>query len=170
VGVVTQLDERWPSVDLDPLMRLRILAATLPGVAMEERTLPVPFDDVWQFIADLERSVPAFDPLVRSIQILERSASGENLRLRAWPSPFSFRVELTEGLCLMHSPVFMVAMAAMPLGPGATRFAHLEGIPTSGSPKMRSFQGRIVRLLRGAHRGNVNRDLDGIERGLRSRG
>jgi hypothetical protein len=167
VGIVTSLDERWPSVALAPLMRLRVLGATLPGVAYEERTLAVPFGDVWSFIADLERSVPSFDPLVRSVQILDRSDDGEHLVLRARPSPFLFRVELTEGLCLMHSAVFMVVMAAEARGVDATRFGHLEGIPTSGSRVMRALQRPIVRSLRGLHRRNVRHDINGIERCLR---
>lgn len=165
---MTQLDGRWPGVDMDPIMRLRVLAATLPGVAMEERTIPVPFDELWRFLSDLERSIPSFDPLVCSVRIRERSPHGDQIRLRAWPSPFPFRVELTDGLCLMHSPVFMVAMAAAPAGPDATRIAHLEGIPIAGPRWLQALQRPIVRLLRRVHRRNVGRDLDGMERCLRT--
>jgi hypothetical protein len=167
VGIVTELDERWPGVALDPLMRLRVLGASLPGVVFEERTLPVPFNDVWSFIADLERSVPSFDPLVRSIRILDRSPNGEQLRLRASPSPFLFRVELTEGLCVMHSAVYTVVLAAEPRGPDATRLGHLEGLPTSGPRMIRALERPFVAGLRWFHRGSVRRDLDGIERCLR---
>jgi hypothetical protein len=168
VGFVSQLDERWPGVALDPLMRLRVIGASLPGVVFEERTLPVPFSDVWSFIADLERSVPLFDPLVRSIRILDRSPNGDPLRLRAWPSPFRFRVELTEGLCVMHSAVYTVVLAAQPLGPDATRLGHLEGLPTSGPRIMRALERPVVAGLRWFHRRSVRRDLDGIERCLRA--
>ncbi len=163
---MTQLDERWPSVALDPLMRLRVLGASLAGVAFQERTLAVPFEEVWSFISDLERSVPSFDPLVRSVQVLERSDDGEHLVIRARPSPFLFRVELTEGLCLMHSAVFMVVMAAEPVGPGATRFGHLEGVPTAGPRVLQAVQRPIVRSLRPLHRRNVRHDIDGIVRCL----
>lgn len=163
---MTAAETSWPGVELHPLLRLRILGAALPGVAFEERTLDAPFDVVWAFIADLERSVPSFDPLVRSVKITERSADGERLRLRASPSPFPFRVELTEGLCLMRSAVFMVGMAAEPSGPGTTRFGHLEGMPTPGPRLVRSLERPVVRSLRGVHRRNVHRDLDGIERWL----
>lgn len=164
---MTHLDERWLGVTLDPLMRLRVLAATLPGVALEERTLAAPFDDVWAFIADLERSVPAFDPLVRSIRIRERSPSGQHLKLRAWPSPFPFRVELTEGLCLMRSAFYMVAMAAEPLDHQTTRFGHLEGIPTAGPRLLQALERPVVRRFRSVHQRSVRRDLEGIERCLR---
>ena len=69
---MTTVEERWPGVELDPIMRLRILAQSLPGVASQERTLPVPFADVWHFIADLEHAIPSFDRLVESIRIIER--------------------------------------------------------------------------------------------------
>jgi hypothetical protein len=167
VGIVTPLDERWPGIALDPLLRLRVLAATLPGVALVERTLPVPFDEVWSFITDLERSIPAFDNLVRSVRILEQSPDGRQLRLRAWPSPFPFRVELSEGLCLMHSAAFMVGMAAEPLGDDSTRFGHLEGVPASGPRLVRAMKRPLVSSLRAVHRRNARRDLDGMERCLR---
>ena len=148
-------------------MRLRVLGASLPGVAFEERTLAVPFDDVWSFIADLERSVPSFDPLVRSIRILDRSPNGEQLRLRAWPSPFPFRVELTEGLCVMHSAVYTVVHRGGAARSDATRLGHLEGLPTSGPRVIRALERPVVAGLRWFHRGSVRRDLDGIERCLR---
>lgn len=165
---MTQLEDRWPGIALEPVMRLRVLADALPGVALQERTLRAPFDVVWSFIADLERSVPSFDPLVSSVRVLERSDAGEPVRLRAWPSPFPFRVELTEGLCLMSSRVFMVAMAAQPRGRDETLFAHLEGIPVSGSRFVQAVERPVVRALRRVHRRNVRRDLDGIERSLRA--
>ncbi len=166
---MTHLDERWPGVRLGPLMRLRVLGRTLPGVAFAERTLAFPFDDVWSFIADLEHSIPSFDPLVKSVRILDRTADGEHLTLRARPSPFPFRVELTEGLCVMHSAVFMVIMAAEPLGRSSTQFGHLEGIPTTGPRALQALERPIVRRLRGVHRRNVRRDLEGIERCLTGR-
>jgi hypothetical protein len=166
VGIVTAAETSWPGVELHPLMRLRILAAALPGVAFEERTLDAPFDVVWSFISDLERSIPSFDPLVRSVRITERSADGERLRLRASPSPFPFQVELTEGFCLMRSAVFMVGMAAEPSGAGTTQFGHLEGIPTPGPRLLRALERPVVRGLRGVHQRNVHVDLDGIERSL----
>lgn len=163
---MTSMDESWEGVELRPIMRLRILGEALPGVAFEERTLDFPFDAVWSFIADLERSVPSFDPLVRSIRITERSPDGKRLRLRAWPSPLPFTVELTEGLCLMRSAAFMVGMAAEPAGADATRFCHLEGVPTSGPRSIQAMQRPVVAALRSLHRRNVHGDLDGIERCL----
>lgn len=163
---MTAVDQQWPGVELDTVMRLRILAQSLPGVVMEQRTLPVPFADVWHFIADLENAIPSFDRLVRSVRIIERDATGRPTRLRASPSPFPFRVELREGFCLMRSAVFVVGMAAQPAGSDSTRFVHVEGLPVAGSRLVQALQHPIVRRFLWLHRRNVSSDLDGIERCL----
>ena len=53
----------WPEARLDRVRQLRVLGAALPGVAVVERVLDAPFDEVWSFLSDLERSVPMFDHL-----------------------------------------------------------------------------------------------------------
>jgi hypothetical protein len=68
---------RWPTARLDPVRQLRVLAEVVPGVGLVERVLDAPFDQVWPVLADLERSVPAFDPMVASLRIL--SQQGECL-------------------------------------------------------------------------------------------
>jgi hypothetical protein len=46
---------------LDPVARLRIMAAAYPGCARVERVLDAPFDAVWAVAGDLEQGVPRFD-------------------------------------------------------------------------------------------------------------
>src|SRR4051794_26373395 len=48
----------WPTVDLDPVRRLRVLAAAIPGAAVAESVLDAPFDDVWSAATDFENAVP----------------------------------------------------------------------------------------------------------------
>ena len=49
--------EAWPSAELDGVRRLRVLAAALPGVQLEERALDHPFEAVWGVVNDIERNV-----------------------------------------------------------------------------------------------------------------
>lgn len=155
---------RWPVATLDPVRRLRALAAGLDGIALEERHLDAPFESVWSFISDLEHSIPTFDHTVASIRILE--TRGHRLRVRAGSTrhhgfvPMIFDVDLRPGWCWMVSrpQLYVVGMAAVPDGDG-TRFAHMEGpaVPWAPlRPVLRRFAGRQAR--------HVRTDLDGIAR------
>jgi hypothetical protein len=120
----------WPTAGLDTIAQLRVLAAALPGVGMVERVVDLPYDHVWGFMADLERSVPAFDPLVSRLRI--RSADGDHLEI-ATRGPFGvpgprFDVELRDGWCWMQSRLYLVGMAAVADG-DRTRVAQVEGMP-----------------------------------------
>lgn len=154
----------WPVAELDPVGRLRALAAGLDGVAIEERRLDARFEDVWSFIGDLERSVPNFDRTVASLRILE--ADGERLRVRAGSTrhhafvPLTFDVDLRPGWCWMVSrpQLYVVGMAAAPDGAG-TRYAHMEGPVVPWAP----LRPLLQRLARRQAR-HVRSDIDGIER------
>ena len=166
-------DERWPTVELDPIARLRVMSRSLPGVAMAERTFDAPFHEVWDFVSDLETSVPQIDTDVHRVRILARD--GERLRIKSYghflgvtyPAPVS-DVELRPGWCWMHSPVYVVGMAAMPDG-DRTRFAHLEGVPLGGPRILQRALLPVAWVSRFRHRRHVPRDLDGIERCLAAR-
>jgi hypothetical protein len=149
----------WPTARLDPVRQLRVLAEVLPGVGLVERVLDAPYARVWSFLEDLERSVPAFDPMVSSLRVLSRE--GERLTVATWmphlPIPLRFEVELRDGWCLMRSRLYLVGMAAVPLG-DRTRYAHLEGLPVRGLP--------VLRPLRPLFRRIVDGDVDGISRAL----
>jgi hypothetical protein len=158
VDVVTAA---WPAARLDPIARLRALAAGLPGAALHERVIDAPFADVWGYVSDLEHSVPEWDRDVARIRIVR--SSGERLRVHSWsprvPVPLGFDVTLRPGWCWMASHLYVVGMAAVPDG-DRTRFAHLEGF-VAGGP--------LLRLSRWRHRAHVVRDVDGIERGVAAR-
>jgi hypothetical protein len=150
---------RWPTAQLDPVRQLRVLAEVLPGVGLVERVLDAPYERVWSFLTDLEHSVPAFDPMVRSLRV--RSHRGSRLvvvtRTSLLPIPSRFEVELHDGWCLMRSPTYLVGMAAAPLG-DRTRYAHLEGLPSHRPP--------ALRMLRPVFRRVVSGDINGIVRTL----
>jgi len=151
----------WPVARLDPVRQLRVLAEVLPGVGLVERVLDAPYQRVWSFLADLERSAPAFDPMVRWLRILDREGERLTVAARAplWPVPIRFEVELRDGWCLMRSRTYLVGMAAAPLSE-RTRYAHLEGLPWRGAPGLRA--------LRPVFRRVAAADVDGITRTLAS--
>jgi hypothetical protein len=162
----------WPTVDLDPVARLRVLSRVLPGVALEERTLRAPFDEVWDFVSDLPNSVPQFDSDVSSIDILERH--GDHLKIISRPPylhiPFRVDVELRRGWCWMASrpQIYIVGMAAVPDGEH-TRFAMLEGFSVPSGPAFRSLLAPVHAVSAWRHRHHLPHDADGIERALNLR-
>jgi hypothetical protein len=150
---------QWPTAQLNPVRQLRVLAEVLPGVGLVERVLDAPYERVWAFLTDLEHSVPAFDPMVRSLRV--RSHQGSRLavvtRLSFLPLSSRFEVELRDGWCLMRSRTYLVGMAAEPLGE-QTRYAHLEGLPY--------HRAQALRILRPVFRRVVGGDINGIIRTL----
>ena len=143
----------WPRVDLDPVARLRALAAALPHVALEDRVIEAPFERVWSFIEDMERGVPQFEGNVRRIQIVRRD--GERLWLASeGPLGTTLRMEavLRSGWCVMGtgSGSVQIGMAARAEGPGRTRFAHFEGsrwLGRAARPLFRAFVRRDLANL-----------------------
>jgi hypothetical protein len=153
----------WPTAHLDPVAKLRVLDAALPGAVMRERLIDAPFDAVWGFVSDVETSVPEFDREVSRVRIVRRD--GERLRIHTWtagvPVPLAFDVTLREdSMWMVSSPrLYVVGMAAIPEGQ-RTRLGHLEGF-TKGA--------RLSRLVRQRQRRHVARDLDGVERAVAAR-
>jgi hypothetical protein len=119
----------WPSVELDGVRQLRVLAAVLPGVALVERIIPTSYGEFWTTMANLEDSVPRIEPLVRSLQVLTREGEKLTALVRSrFGVSLEFDIELRDGWCWMQSPAYLVGMAATAEGE-ATRYAHLEGVP-----------------------------------------
>lgn len=144
----------WPIAELDSLRRLRVMADVLPGVGMVETVLNAPFDQVWGFIADLESSVPAFDPAVASLKVISRYDDRLVIKART-VIPITYNVELRPGWCWMQSRVYLVGMAAVAEG-NRTRYAHLEGLPQRGTGLLEPLFRRVV----------VPADIRGIRRSL----
>ena len=153
----------WPVADLDPIRRLHVVAAGLPNAGVGEITLDHPYDEVWPWLMDLERSVPTFDTMVARVRVRRVDADGRR-RITAWqrgnPVPMPFVVTEEPGWCLMQARAraFVVLMAAVPLGDDRTRYAHAEAIPIPGTGFLR---GRLQRMVEG--------DLRGVRRALASR-
>lgn len=151
----------WPTVDLDPVRRLHVLAEAIPGAALAEKVLDAPFDDVWAAATDFENAVPKIELFIGRARVVSRE--GERVRVQVTP-PMSRRpqpldVVLRPGWCWMVSPLVVAGMAAVPEGEG-TRFAHLEALTVPG--------GRLARPLLSAKM-VLARELHQIERIARSR-
>ncbi|PZG23489.1 hypothetical protein C1J01_00775 [Nonomuraea aridisoli] len=122
--------------DLDPLDRLAVLAAALPGAAVGRRRVAAPFEAVWRVVADLEHATPRYEPGVAEVRVIERR--GEFLRLIVRDTAGredSMDARLRPGWCLMQSATIVIAFAARPVG-GETLLAHLEhrrGQPPGGT-------------------------------------
>ena len=144
----------WPAVELDPVARLRALAASMPWVSFGEAVIAAPFERVWSYIDDMERGVPQFEGNVRRIEILARD--GDRLALRSFaPGGFAMKLDavLRPGWCVMRGAFGEIGMAAAPAGAGATRFAHFEGSRWLGRPArplFRYFVHRDLATARGA--------------------
>ncbi|MEY2448415.1 MAG: hypothetical protein QOH79_1891 [Acidimicrobiaceae bacterium] len=125
----------WPTVELGNVRRMRVLGRTVPNARMAESIVDAPFDRVWEWFSDLERSVPAFDGQVRRLHIRRRD--GDRLRITSWQGrggllPMRFDVLLErDGWCLMTAPArfYVVGMCAEPVGEEQTHVAVLEAMP-----------------------------------------
>jgi hypothetical protein len=123
VGIVT---DAAASAAIDPIDRLAILAAALPGATVRQRQITAPFDAVWRVIADMEHATPRYEPGVAQVRVIERQ--GEFLRLLVQDTrgrEEMMDAKLRPGWCLMQSATIVVAFAARPLG-SQTLLAHLE--------------------------------------------
>jgi hypothetical protein len=112
--------------DIDPIDRLTILAAALPGAAVGQRRIAAPFDAVWQVITDLEHAIPRYEPGVARVRVIEQR--GQLLRLLVQDTDGreeTMDARLRPGWCLMQSATTVVAFAARRLG-SETLLAHLE--------------------------------------------
>jgi hypothetical protein len=159
----------WPLAQLDRVQRLRVLAASLPGASMHERIVPAPFDQVWNFFSDMERSLPSFDQAVGEFRIVERDgtrlvARARSPRLRV---PFTFDIDLEPGWCLMTARpgIYVVGFAAQPDN-GQTRFGHVESYNLGGPGWIRAAIRPLLALTKSRQHSHVVADVDGIEAAL----
>ncbi|MBO0849985.1 MAG: SRPBCC family protein [Pseudonocardia sp.] len=145
--------------DLDPIDRLAILAAALPGAAVRQRRIAAPFDAVWQVIADLEHATPRYEPGVAQVRVTERT--GEFLRVHVRDTAgreYAMHARLRPGWCLMQSATVVTGFAARPLG-SETLLAHLEHQRTQ-TP----MPGRSGPRHDWASPAKIDQELDVIER------
>jgi hypothetical protein len=132
----------------DPIDRLALLAAALPGAVVGRRRIAAPFDTVWRLIADLEGGVPRYEPGVARVRVTERH--GEFLRVSVEDTAgheYTMDARLRPGWCLMQSATVVVAFAARRVGE-ETLLAHLEHRRTRSGPGRRAALAKIDQELR----------------------
>ncbi|KUJ69010.1 hypothetical protein ACZ90_14260 [Streptomyces albus subsp. albus] len=123
---------RWPVTELDPVRRLRVMAAGLGAAMYAEEHIDAPFAEVWAVASDLERELPHLVPTMTAFRMEDGAAAGPGGRrtARAY-GPLGYRarfeVLLQPGWCLMQSRCVVGGMAAVAEG-GGTRFAVLGSL------------------------------------------
>ena len=148
--------------ELDPVRRMRVIAAVTPGAAYAEKLIPAPFGAVWEAASDLERALPRMVTDLRSFEIT--GALGERMTAsarRRLGQRARFDVVLRPGWCVMQSRFLIGGMAAVPEG-DVTRFAFLGGVRLPG---MRLLDP----VLRPAVRRLALRPISQLEHRLRTR-
>ncbi len=126
------MNQDWPVAELDPVRRMRVIAAATPGAAYAEKLIPAPFTAVWELVSDLEHELPRMITDLRSFEIT--SAPGERMTARAsgrLGQRARFDIVLRPGWCVMQSRFLVGGMAAVPEA-GGTRFAFLGGLRLPG--------------------------------------
>jgi hypothetical protein len=119
----------WPRAELDPVARLRVLAAAIPGAVVTERVLDAQFDRVWALLSDLEGTFTDIQPDLRSVHIL--ASDGDRVTALA-RSHYGLRANLdgvvSPGWCWLQSRFLIIGMAATAHPAGGTRVALTGGI------------------------------------------
>ncbi|TMR96463.1 hypothetical protein [Nonomuraea basaltis] len=123
----------WPIAELDPVRRLRVLAAAIPGAHVAERIIPASFERVWEVASDLEREFGTFEPDMRHLRIV--ADKGDGRLLAEARSKYGMRarldVDLRPGWCWMQSRFLLVGLAATAV-PGGTLVAQTGGVRVPG--------------------------------------
>jgi len=137
----------WPEAQLDPIRRMRILAASIPGAAMAETVIAQPFERVWAVASDLEGELPH---LIRDFRTV-RVSPGEKGRLVLHARGYlgqraRFDVVLRPGWCWMQSRFLLGGMAAAP-HPDGTTVALLGGLRQPGIRAMQPLVNAAGRPL-----------------------
>jgi hypothetical protein len=136
-------------VTIDPIERLHLIAAGLPGAAVLERVLNAPFDAVWATATDFEGALSGFEVSVGGARVIERDGERVTLESRLPVLRTRQRVDIhvRDGWCLMQGRGFVAGMAARPEGE-RTRFAHLEAARIPGAALTRPLMKAKMVLTR----------------------
>lgn len=153
------MTDNWPIADLDPVRRLRVLAAGIPGAAVTERVFDRPLVEVWELMWGDGRGFAELQPDMRSITRL--TVDGDRVSLHA-RSRHGFRAHLRgtvhPGWCWLQSRFLLIGMAATAEPDGGTRVALTGGvriptraalIPTGVRQESTKSLNRLASMLEG---------------------
>ncbi|MFD5147975.1 hypothetical protein [Streptomyces sp. NPDC058401] len=117
----------------DPVGRLRIMAAAIPGAGVVEEVLPTPLEEVWAVMSDLEGEFGRFQPDMRTVRILRLTGDRvEALARSKYGLRAHFHGVLRPGWCWLQSRFLIIGMAAAPEPGGGTRVALTGGVRVPG--------------------------------------
>ncbi|MEY9872321.1 hypothetical protein ABH931_001795 [Streptacidiphilus sp. MAP12-33] len=125
----------WPVAELDPVRRLRVLAAATPGTTYGELVIDASVDEVWTVATDLERQMPLLINDIRSFTVTSSDVTGRPVEALA-RSPFGLRARFDivhrEQSCVMQSRFLVGGLAATAEGHDVTRFGFFGGLRIPG--------------------------------------
>lgn len=122
------MSDNFPVTDLDSVRRMRVLASALPSGAYGQLHIAAPFDRVWSYIADMDRSIPE---LISFIRRFELAADGSAVATGLVGNRGRFAVELRDGWCVMQDRFVVGGFAAVAEGDG-TLLAGCGAVRTPG--------------------------------------
>lgn len=129
--------------EVEPVGRLRIMAAGIPGARVVEEVLPAPLGAVWAVMSDLEGEFGRFQPDMRSVRVLR--VTGDRVEALA-RSKYGLRAHfhgvLRPGWCWLQSRFLIIGMAAAPEPGGGTRVALTGGVRIPGRGAIVPFGAR----------------------------
>jgi len=126
------MNQNWPVADLDPLRRLRVMAAAIPGTDLAELTIDAPPEAVWQVVSNLPVEMPRLVCDFRTVTVTPGSGDRLVMHARGYLGQRArFDVVIRPGWCWMQSRFLLCGMAAVP-DPSGTRFGFLGGIRAPG--------------------------------------
>ena len=126
------MNQNWPVADLDPLRRLRVMAAAIPGTDLAELTIDAPPEAVWQVVSNLRVEMPRLVRDFRTVTVTPGSGDRLVMHARGYLGQRArFDVVIRPGWCWMQSRFLLCGMAVAP-APGGTRFGFLGGIRAPG--------------------------------------
>jgi len=126
------MNQHWPVADLDPLRKLRVMAAATPGTDMTELTIDAPPEAVWQVVSNLRVEMPRLVRDFRTVTVTPGSGDRLVMHARGYLGQRArFDVVIRPGWCWMQSRFLLCGMAAVP-DPSGTRFGFLGGIRAPG--------------------------------------
>lgn len=141
------MSNSWPEADLDPVRRLQIMAAAIPGAMVGEVLVHRPIEQVWARASDLETELPLLVHDFRDVRVSERH--GDRLVARA-RSPLGLRarfdVVLQPHWCWCESRFLLCGMAATSRGDD-TLFGFLGGVRVPGARSLERVAARPAAAL-----------------------
>lgn len=128
------VNSSWPTAELDPVRRLKVVASASKHPVYAERRFELPLDQVWSVASDLQNELPLLISGLRSFTVARPLGGGDRLEghaVSAIGHRERFDIVLRPGWCLMQSKVLSSGMAAAADGDGC-RFAFYSSLRLPG--------------------------------------